>query len=241
MSEGGQPFEKLPTGGFGVPGGCVRGLKPHLTQDQFQSQSKFRFPSSLLSRGNFHFHSFQDPFLKRKNGKGINPWRITKEVSLCLARRGSGTAWDSLGQLGALGWRLLSLSKESNAGRPKAPVTLFFGHQAVPFFSTSPMVCRSHGGRSLTRGKHMAFLQEQDLAPPVPFSPLFWGRVRDPTKIDYRKKKRYPYSNLSTGGPRDSFWRNRTLFPFKGCKRSGISAPPGREGRAAPSRTVRLD
>ena len=27
------------------------------------------------------------------------------------------------------------------------------------------------------------------------------GRVRDPTKIDYRRKFGYPYSNLSTGGP----------------------------------------
>ena len=38
------------------------------------------------------------------------------------------------------------------------------------------------------------------LAPVVPFSPLFLGRVRDPTKIDYRKKGILwnPYSNLST-------------------------------------------
>ena len=31
---------------------------------------------------------------------------------------------------------------------------------------------------------------------------LFLGRVRDPTKIDYRKKLVPTYSNLSTGGPR---------------------------------------
>ena len=39
------------------------------------------------------------------------------------------------------------------------------------------------------------------LGPPVvPVSPLFGGGV--PYKIDYRERKKYPYSNLSTGGPR---------------------------------------
>ena len=34
----------------------------------------------------------------------------------------------------------------------------------------------------------------------MPFYPFFGEG--SPTKIDYRKNKGYPYSNLSTGGPR---------------------------------------
>ena len=36
--------------------------------------------------------------------------------------------------------------------------------------------------------------------PVVPFLTPFFGWEGSPTKIDYRKK-RYPYSNLSTGAP----------------------------------------
>ena len=35
-----------------------------------------------------------------------------------------------------------------------------------------------------------------------PFTVTFFGWEGSPTKIDYRKKSWYPYSNLSTGGPR---------------------------------------
>ena len=40
-------------------------------------------------------------------------------------------------------------------------------------------------------------------SPVVPFLTPFFGEG-SPTKIDYRRKKgKYPYSNLSTGGPRE--------------------------------------
>ena len=40
----------------------------------------------------------------------------------------------------------------------------------------------------------------------MPFLNPFFGWEGSPTKIDDRKKKRYPCSNLSTGGPRGAVW-----------------------------------
>ena len=54
--------------------------------------------------------------------------------------------------------------------------------------------------------------------PAVPFCP-FSGEG-SPTDIDQRKKKRYPYSNLSTGGPRlvvdcsKGYWGKPPILPF---------------------------
>ena len=56
--------------------------------------------------------------------------------------------------------------------------------------------------------------QATRLGPPVVVYYLFWGEG-SPTKIDYRKKW-YPYSNLSTGGP-----TRRWSFVMSCCRRSG--------------------
>ena len=55
-------------------------------------------------------------------------------------------------------------------------------------------------------------------------SPLFWKGEGSPTKIDYRKKG-YPYSDLSTGGP-TSGWGG--FLPFFGLPGSvhALPSPP---------------
>ena len=57
--------------------------------------------------------------------------------------------------------------------------------------------------------------------PKVPFPSAFLGEG-SPTKIDYRKKIGYPYSNLSPGGPRK---QSPPPFPSKNESWSGLSWP----------------
>ena len=53
----------------------------------------------------------------------------------------------------------------------------------------------------------------EELGPPVvPFLNPFWGEG-SPTKIDYRKKG-YPFSSLSTGGPREGTAQVGLLLSF---------------------------
>ena len=82
----------------------------------------------------------------------------------------------------------------------------------TPFFCSHSNV--KHGLRVL----YLPGLKARSPSNWCPVSPfLFWGREGFSTKIDYRKKIGYPYSNLSTGGPKDGdpgVQFSRGLYPF---------------------------
>ena len=90
------------------------------------------------------------------------------------------------------------------------PMLPFWGFQCITRFRTyfsgwigmfirGTIWVLTHG--QVTLGGFLA-KERCRLGPPArcPFSPKFCGREGSPTKIDCRKKG-YPYSNLSTGGP----------------------------------------
>ena len=102
-------------------------------------------------------------------------------------------------------------------------------------FDTSAWVARGPAAIRTCRWISRAWAREF-LGPSARFSPFFFGegRVRHPSKIDYRNKKKnerrgktgHPYSSLSTGGPgsieRMRLQEDGISFPFVGCILKGI-------------------
>ena len=73
----------------------------------------------------------------------------------------------------------------------------------------------------------MGFASKRPVGPPVvPFYPFFGGG--SPTKIDHRKSW-YPYSHLSTGGPRRSGDAQLRMRIQKAHVGVGIAGAEGRE------------